>query len=89
MFEFKLPSAPAVSSSSKPGRTISPKALGSCPDFLALSNAAATVANFALPEPSPGVVAKGSTIEMSSNNDFYFKALVKIYQYFTIWNVDT
>ena len=73
MLEIKLPSGPAVSSSSKPGRTISPKALGSCPDFLALSNAAATVANFALPDPSPGVVANGSTIEVLRKYNSYSK----------------
>ena len=73
MLEIKVPSGPEASSSSKPGRTISPKALGSCPDFLALSNAAATVANFALPDPSPGFVANGSTIEILLKYNSYSK----------------
>ena len=61
-FEIAVLSCPSLNvSSSIPGRIISPKALGSWPDFLALSNAAATEASFGLPDPSPVGVAKGST----------------------------
>ena len=61
LFEIAVLSGPSSKSSFIPGRIISPKALGSWPDFLALSKAAATVARFGLPDPSPVGVAKGST----------------------------
>ena len=60
MFEIALLSGEVATSSSNPGRVISPNALGSCPSRFALSNAAATDASLGRPDPAP-VDAKGST----------------------------